>query len=252
MIRGEGRIRSLLNLRAGLACAVCIAGCGADERALTSTVEYAPPLDHRVVVETLVDLPFDVAWDELIRRLAEGSFRISTLEKASRFVSVELERSSDLAASANLPSRYVDCGRTTRTFEGGEQTERLEYAVASSSQHREATRTETGFRVSEVNRRVELEAQANLYLVPEGERRTRISLSAQYTLSIEISGRAEELPLDADEAGGPSIAFGPRVESIRFTTAQPGKDRRGGGLTCRATGDLEHALIALANPAAAI
>ena len=57
------------------------------------------------------------------------------------------------------------------------------------------------------------------------------------------------------QAGAPVWLAGKdvgRVESIRFTTFQPGRDQREGGLTCRATGDFEHALVALANPAAAI
>ncbi len=57
------------------------------------------------------------------------------------------------------------------------------------------------------------------------------------------------MPRDADEAIGPVEKFGPRVESIQFSTFRPGQDRRSGGLPCRTTGDLEHSLIALANPA---
>ena len=79
-----------------------------------------------------------------------------------------------------------------------------------------------------------------------------MTVKSRYQIEIEISGRAALHPLDADEPVGSARAFGPRTESIRFTTFQPGKDKRRGGLTCRATGDFEHALVALANPAAAI
>jgi hypothetical protein len=209
-------------------------------------------MEHRIVVETVVDLPFDEAWNNLIRRLSESSFQVSTLEKASRFVAVELLRSSDLAATANRPARYVDCGRTVRSFSDGEDTERFDYAVAKSSHHRKASAVEGGYRVSDVDRRVELEARSTLYLQPEGGRRTRITLKATYELKIQIAGSAQIISSDSGEAAGPNETFGPRVESIRFTTFQPGQDQRRGGLTCRATGELEHALIALANPAAAI
>ena len=97
---------------------------------------------------------------------------------------VDLHRSSDLAGKANKPSRYVDCGRTVRTYQ--------EKGLAS--------------------------------LYPSGP---------------------------ADDPTAPS-SICPRVESIRFTTFKAGSDRRSGGLTCRPTGEFEHGLVALANPAAAI
>lgn len=229
-----------------------LSSCGGDERTIESTVRYEPPMEHRIVVETVVDLPFDAAWNELIRRLSESSFRVSALEKASRFVSVELLRSSDLAASANQPARYVDCGRTVRTFSLGEETEGFEYAVVQSSHHRESSPLEGGYRVSEVDRRIELEARTTLYLQPEGQRRTRFTVKTRYEVKIEVSGSAVFLSDDSDNPPEDAMSFGPRMESIRFTTFQPGRDERRGGLSCRATGALEHALIALANPAAAI
>ena len=229
-----------------------LVSCGEDDRTIESTTRYELPMERRIVVETVVDLPFDEAWDNLIRRLSESSFRVSTLEKASGFVAVELLRSSDLAASANRPEQYVDCGRTVRTYSEGEVEERFDYAVVQPSQHREASPVEGGYRVSEVDRRVELEARTTLYLQPEGKRRTRITLKTRYEVEIQISGSASFVPADSNDPIGPAESFGPRAESIRFTTFRPGQDQRRGGLTCRATGNLEHALIALANPAAAV
>jgi len=245
-------IAARLGIPLALFLASFIVGCGAGERTIESSVSYELPIAHRVVVETVVDLPSDQAWDELIRRLSESSFRVATLEKASRFVSIELESSSDLATSANRPARYIDCGRTTRTFSENGEIENFVYDVADSSQHRESNPLPDGFRVSDVERRVGLESRSTLYLQPEGKRRTRITVKARYEVRIEVSGNAVQMPRDSDEPIGSPEAFGPRVESIRFSTFRPGQDQRRGGLTCRATGDLEHSLIALANPAAAI
>ena len=232
---------------------VCL-GCAPNERTIVSEVVYEPPMERSVVVETVVDLDFEATWTALIRRLSESPYRVAALEKASRFVRVDLARSSDLAAALNKPARFVDCGRTTRTFRAdeGAEPERFEYVVAESSRYTEADVVPDGFRVSEVERRVDLEASATIFLQPEGTRRTRVTVKSRYQVEIEISGRATFHPLDADEPVAAPRSFGPRVESIRFTTFQPGKDARRGGLTCRATGDFEHALVALANPAAAI
>lgn len=237
-----------------VAIASASVACAPDERAITSEVVYEPPMERSVVVETVVDLDFESTWNALIRRLSESPYRVAALEKASRFVRVDLARSSDLAAAFNKPARFVDCGRTTRTFRpgGGAEPERFEYVVAESSRYVESAPTPGGFRVSDVERRVDLDASATIFLQPEGKRRTRVTVKSRYQVEIEISGRATFHPLDADEPVAASRAFGPRTESIRFTTFQPGKDKRSGGLTCRATGDFEHALVALANPAAAI
>jgi hypothetical protein len=230
-------------------------GCGSSERLIESDVEYEPPVERSIVVETVVDLPFDAAWSELIRRLSESSFQVSALEKASRFVRVDLDRSSDLAAASNQPGRYVDCGRTVRTYReissDPDVEDRFEYLVVESSRYREADPGEDGFRVSDVERRVRLDASATIYLQPEGRNRTRVTVKSRYQIEIEIAGKARFVPFDPNEASGAPEPFGPRVESIRFTTFQPGTDRRQGGLTCRATGEFEHALVALANPAAA-
>ncbi|MEE8163978.1 MAG: hypothetical protein V3T64_00265 [Myxococcota bacterium] len=228
-----------------------LGGCGSDQRMLESTVAYEVPLEHRVVIETVVALPFEATWDGLIRRLSESRFRVATLEKASRFVDVQLDLSSDLAATANQPGRYVDCGRTMRTLSVDGREERFEYEVVESSLHRKSDVLENGYRLSEVKRRVELEARASIYLQPEGKSRTRVTVNARYRVEIEISGSATSIPLDPKQAPSAARFFGPRTESVRFSTVKPGRDARRGGLTCRATGAFEHGLIALANPAAA-
>lgn len=251
-LRARGRRRPLLGLL-GVTGLGLLLGCSPPEREIESEARYEPPRARSIVVETVVDLPFEAAWSELIRRLSESSFHVSTLEKASRFVRVDLARSSDLASSGNRPSRFVDCGRTIRRFQAsGEAETKWEYAVSGPSRYREADPTEAGYRVSEVERRVDLDASATIYLQPEGQRRTRVTVKSRYRVQFEIAGTARLVPRDADEAPSEPVDFGPRVESIRFTTFQPGQDRRQGGLTCRTTGEFEHALIALVNPAAAI
>ena len=140
--------------------ALALVACGEADRTIQSSVAYEPPLEHAVVVETVVELPFDVAWSELIRRLSESPYQVATLEKASRLVVIELDRSSDLARPEDRPSRFIDCGRTLRTFEREGVSESFEYAVVDSSHHRESSPVEGGFRVSDVQRRVGLEARS--------------------------------------------------------------------------------------------
>lgn len=239
----------------GLLCLLAVAiACTPPERSIVSEASYEAPRERPIVVETVVDLDFESTWNALIRRLSESPYRVAALEKASRFVRVDLARSSDLASASNKPARFVDCGRTTRILSEGPDAapRRFEYVVAESSAYVESDPVGGGFRVSEVERRVDLDASATIFLQPEGSRRTRVTVKSRYRVEIEISGSAAIHPLDPEEPVGPARDFGPRRESIQFTTFQPGQDDRQGGLTCRATGEFEHALVALANPAAAI
>ena len=48
--------------------------CGGDDRTIESTVRYEPPVEHRIVVETVVDLPFDeaIALELALAEFTEG------------------------------------------------------------------------------------------------------------------------------------------------------------------------------------
>jgi hypothetical protein len=228
-----------------------------------STVHYEPPAEYRVVTGTVVESAFDESWDGLVKRLTESSFPILSLDKTSRFLVVGVDRSTDDAPSANSPARYVDCGRLRWSLTEGGRSEQFDHAVAESSRHVEADRGEEAYEIRDVSRAVDLAARATLYLQPEGPERTRVTVNARYTLTLQTTGTTRQVPRKATADEGKPRAVKPLREEIRLTTfKQSAREDRGadstddpkpegdGGPFCRATGEFERALLALTAPPA--
>jgi hypothetical protein len=209
-----------------------------------------------MAVEAVVELPFGTSWDGLVSRLSDSPFRVLTLDKASRFLVVELDRSTDAARAANPSGRHVDCGRMQRTLTEDGRIQEFAYELADSSRHVEAYADVEGYEIRDVSRAVDLGARATIYLRPDGEARTRVTVHARYTLTIETTGTTRRVPRRAADPEGKPRELEPSREEIRFTTfTQSGRGEGGngidGGQVCRATGELERALLALAQPATA-
>lgn len=238
-------------------------GCGSEDRVVESTARYLPPAEYRMAVEAVVELPFGTSWDGLVSRLSDSPFRVLTLDKASRFLVVELDRSTDASRAANPPGRFVDCGRMQRTLTEDGRTREFAYALADSSRHDEAYAVGEGYEIRDVSRAVDLGARATVYLRPDGETRTRVTVNSRYTLTIETTGTTRRVPRRAaDPEGKPRVLEPSRVEVRFMTFTQSGLVEGGKGIDqgrkgidgdriCRATGELERALLALAQPATA-
>ncbi len=242
-------------------------GCGSEDRVFESSGRYLPPAEYRVIVETVVEAPFDEVWDGLIERLSASSYRIFTFDKASRFLVVDLDRSTDAARSLNRPNRFADCGRMQRSFIADGRATEFDYGVAESSRHLEACAEKEAFEVRDVSRALDLSARATLYLQPEGPKRTRVTVNSRYTLTIETGATTRQVPREAAALEGKPRELEPIREEVRFTTftrtafeertagaegsrgASSTQDttqpRADGDRFCRATGELEAALIAL-------
>jgi len=206
--------------------------------------------------DRVVESPFGEVWDALVARLSDSPFRILTLDDASHFLVVDLDRSTDVALAANRRGRHVDCGRMQRTLTEDGRIQEFAYELADSSRHVEAYADVEGYEIRDVSRAVDLEARASVYLRPDGETRTRVTVNSRYTLTIETTGTTRRVPRRAADPEGKPRELEPSREEVRFTTfTQSGLDegRKGidGGQVCRATGELERALLALAQPATA-
>ena len=94
-----------------LALLFLVGGCAG-----SSTYHYTPPTSlitpHN---EVTIDEPFDVVWDRMVKNLSADFFVINNIEKISRLMNVSFSTTS--------PGKYIDCGRSRRTYTGprGEQ-----------------------------------------------------------------------------------------------------------------------------------
>lgn len=230
--------------------------CGSEDRVVETTARYSPPAEYRMAVEAVVELPFEAAWDGLVSHLADSPFRILALDEAARFLVVELDRSTEAARAANSPGRHVDCGRMQRTLTLDGRSEGSNYALADPGRHVEAYAEGEDHEIREIERAVDLTARASVYLRPDGEASTRVTVHSRYRLTIETTGTTRRVPRRTAEPEGKPRALEPTRMEVRFTTfTQSGLGEDGkpidGGPVCRATGELERALLALAQPATA-
>jgi hypothetical protein len=172
-------------------------------------------------------LPFDEVWQRLVSNLSKSFFVINNIEKESNLL--------NLSFSANDPETYVDCGRTTRIYEG--QT--YSYEVAADSFYKTARQAGTNaFWVLSVNRDTDLEGRINVYVASEGDG-TTVSVNAKYILSVTTSGTGEAI------AGALRISQGHQpipseTSTVAFTTGTAGTE---GELVCRCTGVLESMIL---------
>jgi len=204
-------------------------------------VSYEAPEPQRIAIERVTSSPFDVTWERMLRDLPAASFRILSHDRDSRFLVVELQHSSG-------PSRYVDCGRVSRSITLDGRTEEYEYGLAEPGRHREVEELEDGYQISDVTRTLQLVARATLYLRPDGEQRARVTTQIRYELEVEISGTVTPLPRQAGLPEGEVRPLAPRRHRVHFATFETGALPSDGEAICRATGALEQALLAVADP----
>lgn len=257
-------IPGLFGLATGLG-----AGCGSGDRALESSAHYTPPAEHRVVVETVVEAPFDAVWDGLIERIPASDLILLTSDKTTRFLVVDLDGSTDAARSRNRPGRFVDCGRVRRSFVEGGRVMQFEFGIAESSRHVEVRAESEGFEVRDVTRAVDLSGRATVHLDPADPKQTRVTVNSRYALTVETGGTTHQVPRDGGAAEGEPRALAPLRETARFTTftrsafegGASGTEKPGGvspssgsalplvgdGPVCGATGELERVLLALSS-----
>lgn len=187
----------------------------------TSSVDYRAPSSQGVSNTKEIDIPFDKAWDSLVRQLSSDFFVINNIDKNSRLI--------NLSFSTQKPSEFVDCGVTNRVFENGRGKRNYSYAAADSSEFNVTNDKSMAFSMS---RRTKLEGRVNIYLAPAGSG-TSIAVNSKYALQINWSA------VGFDGAPGGSGA-----NSFDFSTKQGYSAPE---LTCYAKGTLERRILDMVN-----
>lgn len=226
----------------GIVICISLAGCATQG---ASTFNYAEPSKQPAIENTtVIPEPFEAVWDRLVGRLATGFFVINNIDKASRLINVSF--------SADSPEQYVDCGESTRQFSFQNETRNYRYPVAKDSFFK-TTGTWGPYNnlplVAEVNRDTSLEGRINVYVAPVSPTETKVSVNTKYVLSVAVTGMA--IGYNAFGQEMQRNAAPPSLVSVDFTTAESKTKNWGTGnapenVTCRATGQLEKTLLALA------
>jgi len=197
-----------------------ISGC-------STSIDYTPPLEVRESATVILRDPFEAAWTKSVTTLGGSFFVINNIVKDSKFIN--LSYSGD-------PEKYVDCGHVAINVKEGIGTTTYQFPGARRSVQYKLAR---GFSTAVVNRQMYLESRINILFEELDKNETGLKIVVRYivtrtgteTVIDHINNQTSTLPL-------PPLSFS-------FNTG--GSDSAPGetNLTCRATGEMERALIDL-------
>lgn len=195
--------------------ALCLSGCA------TSKVDYTPPQPVKVENQVVVQEPFELVWDRLVRNLASDFFVINNIEKSSRIINVSV--------SSTKPTDFVDCGVSVREFSNAAGKRNYRYDPSESTQYTVANDMGHLFNVSRSGR---LEARANIYVAPEGKNTTIVTSNAKYVVDVKMQAwNVYNQPAGADDF------------SFIFSTKEPYVETTPNGVTCVPRGNLEQRIL---------
>jgi hypothetical protein len=193
----------------------------------STSIDYTPPLDVRESATVILRDPFEAAWTKSVTALGGSFFVINNIVKDSKFIN--LSYSGD-------PEKYVDCGHVAINVKEGIGTTTYQFPGARRSVQYKLAR---GFSTAVVNRQMYLESRINILFEELDKNETGLKVVVRYivtrtgteTVIDHINNQTSTLPL-------PPLSFS-------FNTG--GSDSAPGetNLTCRATGEMERAVIDL-------
>jgi hypothetical protein len=134
------------------------------------------------------------------------------------------------------PEKYVDCGHVAINIKEGIGTTTYQFPASRRSVQFQLAR---GFSTSVVNRQMSLEGRINILFEELDKNETGVKVVVRYmvtrtgtqTVTDHLNNRTSTLPL-------PPLSFS-------FNTGGSDSAKGETNLTCRATGEMERALIAL-------
>ena len=209
------------------------------------SVDYVSPNLIPIDNEKIVDSDFDDVWDDLVGDLSKTFYVINNIDKQSRLLNVSFRITDGI-------SNYVDCGVSDKKFSLASKQLNSRYKVADSSSYFYEADVQTNVPNTiyfEVFRLPSLEGRANIYIAPENNSQTKVSVNARYSWQY----RAEfdtilYMPLydshnRVDRAG--RVKDDNLYDPISFNTNQMGGES--GGVLCISTGKFETDILKLLN-----
>jgi len=203
---------------------------------------YQEPTPENIPNEVVFEMPFEEAWDVLVRELATRFYVINNIDKESRLINVSF--------SSDTPEQFVTGGQTTRQLDRGGEISTWTYDPAASSSY-EIEQAWGDFNnlpmTATVIRRTSLEGRSNIYVAPAGGS-TRLTVNCRYILTVEVSGTF----VGKNAFGGVAQAgtVPPKKVSAAFNTNEPcsvnwGTPGEPDYVAFRSTGEFEKDVISI-------
>ena len=209
----------------------------------TSSFSREAASPRKVENEVLVNRPFEETWNRLVKGLVKSFYVINNIEKSSRIINVSF--------STESPEEFIDCGKSRRIYERGDDRRTYVYDIASSSSFLIADKAGGvgQFPVThQINRSASLEGRVNIYVAPEGES-TVVTVNTRYIFTVRVTGVST-----VENAFGTPVRqtpITPYTSTHSFNTNQPntvdwGRTGEPQYMTCYSTGKLEGDILSLA------
>jgi hypothetical protein len=190
--------------------------------------------------EKIVSRPLNQVWDELIQNLSKSPFVVNHIEKGARIIHVSYY--------SDTPEKFVDCGKTRRTYARGRENQEYVYEIAASSSYRTASSTGESGKLpltTFVNRKTSLDGKLKISVAPYLTG-TIVAVNSVYVLTAKVSGSYV-----IENSSGKKIEGGnipPVTYTCGFNTDQPNTCNWASGqqtvpVTCKNKGVLESRIL---------
>ena len=212
-------------------------GCATPGRS-SHTLEQAS--GYTLKMEKIVNRPLNQVWDELVKHLSKSSFVINTLEKESRIIQASFY--------SDTPEKFVDCGKTRRTYARGTETQEYIYEIAGSSSYKTASSTGESGRfpvTSLVHRKTSLDGRMRIQASPD-KAGTIVTVSARYVLTASVTGSyvVENAYGGQKESGNiPPMTYTCGFNADQPNTCNWASGQQAGSVTCQSKGVLEARIL---------
>ena len=225
-----------------IAASIFLSGCATVSGPKTS-FNYLPPLKNPIENKIIVDAPFDETWDELVSGLSETFYVINNIDKDSRLLNVSFSIN-------DKPSLYTDCGITNRSFDFVGEIKTSSYEVADSSSYFSASGTPPNPNIfyNEVFRDTSLTGRSNIYVAPNDENSTTVSVNVRYSHSTKVSWDSYLYAVlygTHNKINAPT-QYMPAIDPVNFNTNSPLPSKvPADSYLCTSTGKFEKDIIDL-------
>jgi len=160
-----------------------LTGCSLFVQQGVGTFKYKSNTPAKIENKIEINDNYSKVWDVLVKGLAQSFFVINNIDKESRIISISF--------SVNNPEKYIDCGRSYRTYTQGDISEEYNYDVAESSRYTMPTKSRPDLAHAyyyNVNRKTNLEGRLNIYVAPnkKNKYKTNIIVNTRYIYKIGV------------------------------------------------------------------
>ncbi len=215
-----------------------LGGCATTPGRSTYALERAD--SYTLKSEKIISRPPNQVWDELVKNLSKSVFVVNNIEKESRIIHVSFY--------SETPEKFVDCGKTRRSFARGGENQEYVYEIAASSSYKLASRAGESGKLpmtSLVNRTTSLDGRMKISVAPH-QAGTIVTVTGTYTLTAKVTGSYV-----VENAYGRQIERGnipPVTYTCSFSTDRPNTCNWASGqqavsITCQSRGILETRIL---------